>query len=66
MEKTYTTPDDKDVLFTMCLKLQEDGIAHEIEVNCGFMSHMKRYPEELEYFLDEFSRKFRKYVEDAE
>lgn len=66
IEKTYTTPDDKDFLFTMRLKLEEEGITNEIEVNCGFMSHLKRHPEEMEYFLDEFSRKFRKYVEDAE
>ena len=63
---TSITPDDKDVFFTMRLKLTDEGVQNDIEVNCGFMSHLKRHPEEAEYFLEEFSRKFRGYVEDAE
>jgi len=65
-KKTHIIPDDKDVFFTMRLKLTDEGVENDVEVNCGFMSHLKRHPEEMEYFIDEFSRKFRGFVEDAE
>ncbi len=70
MDETYEylkVPDEKrNVLLTLCLKLEEEGITNEVEVNCGFMSHMKRHPEEVDSFLNEFEARFRRYVEDAE
>ena len=58
--------EERNVLLTLVVKLEEEGITNEIQVNCGFMSHMKKYPKEIDHFLDEFAQKFRGYVEDAE
>lgn len=58
--------EERNVLLTLCIRLEESGITNELQVNCGFMSHMKRHPEEIDLFISEFSQRFRGYVEAAE
>jgi len=51
-ETIRVTSEDWNLLFIMQFRLRQEGIHADIfEFNFGFMSHMKRHPEEVEMFL---------------